>query len=49
MKIDFLMERVENFLRDINFVISEKRWNLDEIARDIDVLLVSQKFENSMV
>jgi HEPN domain-containing protein len=27
MKIDFLKERAESFLRDANFAISEKRWN----------------------
>jgi HEPN domain-containing protein len=27
MKINFLKERAENFLRDVNFAISEKRWN----------------------
>jgi HEPN domain-containing protein len=27
MKIDFLKKRGEDFLRDANFAISEKRWN----------------------
>jgi HEPN domain-containing protein len=27
MKIDFLKKRAEDFLRDANFAISEKRWN----------------------
>jgi predicted nucleotidyltransferase len=107
MKIDFLKERAKSFLRDANFAIPEKRWNLtafylgqacqlylkyylfikkrkrekkyfknylfwtkkikrvtkklfgevkvfifgsilqeNEIARDIDLLIVSQKFED---